>query len=229
MADGRRGRRSFSGCARLCVRRSSSARQSPLPASRVRGLAAAGIRAPLRTRRVQPPLSDAARSADSAGLRVRRGESARGCRRFGVADRGTPPDELQDRHRVAGRRTIPGARRPAPSGHARDAVRRGHRGLLRPREDERGGPRPGRLPATRYRGTDATVRRALFAFRASRPPACRITRDAPPSLRSTVPLPSARQAALLLRKDVSRLTPKTSGRCTPRASSSVPIWRRSAR
>ena len=63
-----------------------------------------------------------------------------------------------------------------------------------------------RLRALGYRGTDATVRRALAALRARRPPACGVAAapDLPP--RPSVRVPSARQAAWLLRKDVARLT-----------------------
>lgn len=96
------------------------------------------------------------------------------------------------------------------------AVRRARETLMTPFANEiadfydRGGTNAVALARTLrglgYRGTDATVRRALISLRARRPPACGPVATPDLSPRPSVPVPSAGRAAWLLRKDVARLT-----------------------
>ena len=149
-----------------------------------------------------PPHGRAARPTARA---LRAGEGARRRGRGEEGDCAASRDQPAHGHHLARRWPLPRARGAPGTRDVGHTVRRGDRGLLRPRRDERRRPRA-TLRTHGYRGADATVRGALAAPRASRPPAGSPTPtpDLPP--RPSGPVPSARQTAWLLRKNPERLT-----------------------
>lgn len=154
------------------------------------------------------PTAAERRSAERRLQRLARYEAVKA-----LGDAGVPKLEIARRLRID-RKTIIAW---LAAGHFPErAVRRARETRVTPFADEiaafydRGGTNAVALARTLrglgYRGADATVRRALFALRARRPPACGpiATPDLP--LRPSAQVPSARQAAWLLRKAVARLT-----------------------
>ena len=127
-----------------------------------------------------------------------------------LADAGVSRSQIATRFQICRKTVI--ARLSAGRCPAR-AIRRARVRLVTPFAEEiaacygRGGTnavaRAHRLRALGSRGTDATVRRAVAAWRARRPSACEGASTPDPPSRPSVPVASARQAAWLLRKYVS--------------------------